>query len=763
MAPSPPSPATESSVRAATAARPPPPSCFTRREWRWTAAGDLFIADTGNARVREVAPAGIITTIAGNGTFGDSGDGGPATAAELTVPAGVAVDSEGDVFLTDAYDNGPANRYDFTVHEVFPDGIITTVAGGDTWGGGGDGGPASDATFYNPTAVTVDAAGNLFIADTTNNAIRRVGTLLQTVTPDPSTTTITASPLAPVLGQTVTFTATVTSDTPGGATPTGTLTFYEGIPELGTATELGTASLTTSDGVTTAIFSTSFLPVGGHSFYAVYGGARTSLPARPLSRFGTWSAATPEPTVIPAMAGRQLTALLNAPTGMALDARGDLFIADTGNDVIREVTPGPDGLLSDGIITTVAGDGTPGYSGDGGPATAAELHLWSNWGDGEFTTSLAVDARGDLFIPDPGNNVVREVTPGPDGLLSDGIITTVAGDGTQGYSGDGGPATLAELSQPDSVAVDAAGDLFIADAGNNVVREVTPAGVIATVAGDGSAGYGGDGGPATAASMDNPAGVAVDAAGDLFIADENNACVREVTPDGTIHTIATTTGTDGQTGPTGVAVDGSGDLFIADNYGEAVYEMAPGGSLTDIADGSAPFYLTAPSDVVLDGAGDLYIVDYGTNLISRIGGLPVTVEPVTSSNLQAALNGAPQGGSAGSVTLQTPSPGAVGSALQAVNGLSSPPSGTTDTVTLDLGGTTASPATPIDAPAGVQVDLTSSGGDATVQGATVSGGTVVIDSSVAPVDWTVNGGNVIVEGEAHRGRLHRRRRDGHPG
>ena len=372
-------------------------------------------------------------------------------------------------------------------------------------------------------------------------------------------------------------------------------------------------------------------------------------------------------------------------------------------------------------------------------------------------------ARGDLFIPDPGNNVVREVTPGPDGLLSDGIITTVAGDGTQGYSGDGGPATLAELSQPDSVAVDAAGDLFIADAGNNVVREVTPAGVIATVAGDGSAGYGGDGGPATAASMDNPAGVAVDAAGDLFIADENNACVREVTPDGTIHTIATTTGTDGQTGPTGVAVDGSGDLFIADNYGEAVYEMVPGGSLTDIADGSAPFYLTAPSDVVLDGAGDLYIVDYGTNLISRIGGLPVTVEPVTSSNLQAALNERPQGGSAGSVTLQTPSPALVGSALQAVNGLSSPPSGTTDTVTLDLGGTTASPATPIDAPAGVQVDLTSSGGDATVQGRhgqRRDGGDRL---HRRPSRLDGQRGECDRRGQRHRGRLHRRRRDGHPG
>ncbi len=385
----------------------------------------------------------------------------------------------------------------------------------------------------------------------------------------PTSTGLTVSAASPVYGQPETLTATVAPIATGGPAPTGTVTFYDG------ATDLGTASLTTSGGVTSASVSAAFTSLGTHSLSAVYGGDADSAGSVSRDVNAVAGSGLSCCSGYSGDGGPATAALLDHPAGVAVDANGDLFIADTGNDVIREVTPGPDGLLSDGIITTVAGDGTPGYSGDGGPATAAELHLWSNWGDGEFTTSLAVDAHGDLFIPDPGNNVVREVTPGPDGLLSDGIITTVAGDGTQGYSGDGGPATLAELSQPDSLAVDAAGDLFIADAGNNVVREVTPAGVIATVAGDGSAGYGGDSGPATAASMDNPAGVAVDAAGDLFIADENNACVREVTPDGTIHTIATTTGTDGQTGPTGVAVDGSGDLFIADNYGEAVYEMAP--------------------------------------------------------------------------------------------------------------------------------------------------------------------------------------------
>ena len=178
--------------------------------------------------------------------------------------------------------------------------------------------------------------------------------------------------------------------------------------------------------------------------------------------------------------------------------------------MIREV------VKATGDIITVAGNGNAGYSGDGGPATAAELN---------GPNGVAVDSAGDLFIADTDNNVVREV------VKATGDIITVAGNGTAGYSGDGGPATAAELNGPDGVAVDSAGDLFIADTVNNVVREVVKAtGDIITVAGDGTAGYSGDDGPATAAELDDPGRVAVDSAGDLFIADGGNNVVREVTP-----------------------------------------------------------------------------------------------------------------------------------------------------------------------------------------------------------------------------------------
>ena len=182
--------------------------------------------------------------------------------------------------------------------------------------------------------------------------------------------------------------------------------------------------------------------------------------------------------------GPATAAELNSPLDIAVDSAGDLFIADTGNNVIREV------VKATGDIITVAGNGTAGYSGDGGPATAAEL---------DSPRGLAVDSAGDLFIADNGNNVIREV------VKATGDIITVAGNGTAGYSGDGGPATAAELNAPIGVAVDSAGDLFIADYGNNVIREVVKAtGDIITVAGNGTAGYSGDGGPATAAELNGP-------------------------------------------------------------------------------------------------------------------------------------------------------------------------------------------------------------------------------------------------------------------
>jgi hypothetical protein len=207
--------------------------------------------------------------------------------------------------------------------------------------------------------------------------------------------------------------------------------------------------------------------------------------------------------------GPATSAKLDSPTGVALDGAGNIYIADLGNHRIRKVT------VSTGIISTAAGNGTQGYSGDGGPATSAELY---------YATGVAADSAGNIYIGDEVNERVRKVT------ASTGIINTVAGDGVGGYSGDGGPATSAELNAPSGVAVDTAGNIYIADISNNRIRKVTVStGIISTVAGNGTAGYSGDGGPATNAELNNPSGVAVDTVGKIYIGDTNNNRIRAVT------------------------------------------------------------------------------------------------------------------------------------------------------------------------------------------------------------------------------------------
>jgi sugar lactone lactonase YvrE len=200
--------------------------------------------------------------------------------------------------------------------------------------------------------------------------------------------------------------------------------------------------------------------------------------------------------------GQATSAQLHYPEGLALGADGSLYIADYYNHRVRK--------LSGGIITTVAGTGTPGYSGDGGQATSAQL---------QYPVGVAVDAQGNLYIADSGNNRIRKV--------SGGIITTVAGTGTAGYSGDAGPATSAQLQSPDAVTVDAQGNLYIADTGNHRVRKVS-GGIITTLAGNGTLGFSGDGGPATSAQLDYPEGVVLDSQGNLYIADWGNNRIRKL-------------------------------------------------------------------------------------------------------------------------------------------------------------------------------------------------------------------------------------------
>ena len=673
-------------------------------------SGNLFIADYLNYRVRRVSTNGIITTVAGNGTYGYSGDGGPATNASLADAVGVAVDASDNLFIADYAKQ--------CIRAVNANGIITTVAGNGNNGYYGDGGNAISASLSYPHGVAVDASDNLFIADTDNSRIRKVipnqgptlalnnvtaanaGDYQVVVTgPGGSVTssvatlivaTITNQPAscANVVGTTATFSVGV-----GGVTSS----CYQWLKNSVVMTDGGNVS-----GSTAATLTLSNVQHADAASYAVVvtnvAGSVTSSPAmltvvdlpisiiaQPASQ-ALWAGGNVTFVVevsgvgpftyqwqlnnvnlpngiITTVAGNgtagysgdggpAINASLDYPFGVAVDAAGNLFIADNDNSVIREVS-------TNGIITTVAGDGTEGHSGNGGPATNASL---------EPPTGVAVDAAGNLFIADYWNNWIRQVD-------TNGIITTVAGDDFYGYSGDGGPATNASLYYPGGVAVDAAGNLFIADSGDQRIRMVNTNGIITTVAGNGTGSYSGDGGPATNASLAAPFGVAVDTAGNLFIADTYNGRIREVNTNGIITTIAGISGIfpavaasdsdaspadsgDGSPAtnaildrPYGVAVDASGNLFIADTFDYRIYQVGTNGIITTVAgcgmvypaygsysgDGGAATNanLDYPYGVAVDAAGNLFIADTANNRIRKVTntrGPALALNNVTAAN-----------------------------------------------------------------------------------------------------------------------------------
>jgi trimeric autotransporter adhesin len=588
-------------------------------------AGNVFVADTGNNLVRKVTPAGIISTIAGGGT-GGLGDGGSATSAQLSSPFGIFVDAAGNIFIADSGDN--------RIREITA-GVIATVAGGGT---AGDGGAATSASLNNPTGVFADTAGNLFIADQLNNRIRKVSSGTITTVAGNGTTGPGTGDGGPALMARLSAPTGIAVDDFGNLfiADTGN----NRIREVSTAGVITTAVGTGSSGYNgdgelpsaatlsapTSVAVQNTNEVGLVNLYIADKINNRVREVRPA-----FQARGASPAAISTVAGNGTVgyggdggpatlAVLNFPNGVAVDAAGSLLIADTGNYRIRKVTPS-------GIITTFAGNGTMGFSGDGGAAPLAQLSAYS----------VAVDSSGNVFIADVANRRIRKVTPA-------GIISTVAGNGTRGFSGDGGPATAAEIGDPVAVAVDALGNLFIGD-DTNYVRKVTLDGIITTVAGNGLPGYSGDGGPATAAEIYGPFGIALDPSGNLFIADSSNHRIRKVTPDGTISTVAGngTAGFSGDGGPAtaaaisgdGVAVGPAGELYLSDTTNQRIRKVTPDGTISTIAgngiagfsgDGGPPLAaeLNYPQGICINAAGDIFVADASSSRIHRISTTPPT-------------------------------------------------------------------------------------------------------------------------------------------
>ena len=315
--------------------------------------------------------------------------------------------------------------------------------------------------------------------------------------------------------------------------------------------------------------------------------------------------------------GAATAANLKYPHGEAIDASGNIYIADFNNYRIRKIN-------TSGVISTVAGNGTAAFSGDGGPATAASIYN---------PEGLAVDSIGNLYIADCFNNRIRKVN-------TSGIISTVAGNGTAAFSGDSSAATAASLYYPFGVALDGSGNLYISDAYNHRIRKVNSAGIISTVAGDGTAAFSGDSSAATAASLNEPYGLAFDGSGNLYIADGINHRIRKVTPSGIIFTFAgngipafagdSSAATAASLNfPAGIAFDDSGNLYIADTYNNRIRKVNTSGIISTFAgigtvgfsgDGGAATAakLYGPEGLAFDGSGNLYITDRYNDRIRKV-------------------------------------------------------------------------------------------------------------------------------------------------
>ena len=482
--------------------------------------GNVYASDASNFLVVKIAPNGVLTIVAGNGTAGTGGDGCPATSASLQIPAALAVDAAGNVFFVDG------NR----VRKVTPQGVISTFAGSLLGGDSGDGGPATQALLASPQGLAVDGSGNLYVAS---------GCRVRKVTPQGIISGVAGNSNLPCFAVVDGVSAL---NSPLNV-PSGLAIDQNGVMYIAQSQD-GRIRRVSIDGIITTIAGASGRGVSGDGGPAIAAmlNAPTGLALdslgdlyisdnnriREITTDGIIHTVTGTGT--PNFTGDQGPASLasiSPPTGVATDASGNVYIADSANSRVRRID-------SSGTITTYAGSGNLGFAGDGGQARDAVLH--TPWG-------IVADPAGNVLFSDAGNHRVRKIAP-------NGVITTIAGGSAPGFAGDGGPATQSLLNGPLGLVLDPAGNLYIADSQNLRVRKIDANGMITTVAGSGSIHSGsdfdtGDGGRAIDAPLLSVTDIAVDTQGNLYILE--NAllvqwAIRRVSPEGTITTFASGSG-----------------------------------------------------------------------------------------------------------------------------------------------------------------------------------------------------------------------------
>jgi uncharacterized protein (TIGR03437 family) len=618
----------------------------------YDAAGNLYIADTFNYVVREVSSVdGTITTIAGQGEAGYSGNNVPATQALLNTPTALVFDSINNILYINDAGNGVIRRV--------MNGSIVTYAGagretGTSCAPSPDNVPATTVPFCDPEGIALDTAGNLYVADFADNRVRKVDFNTQRISTVAGTGQAGYAPDGSVALQSP-------LRNPGGVAIDASGSIY--IAESGNETIrkvtggiLATVAGNTVPGYSgdqqpalRAELNTPFglmLDTAGDLYFA----DRDNFRVRKVDTKGLISTLAGNGTsslssVIPAS-----DLPLSLPFGVGVGPDGSVYVADTNSDVIRKILP-------DGLAFTVAGTGAAEYSGNGGPATSAGLITPRN---------VAFDSKGNLYIADFGSNRVREVD-------ANGNISTVAGNGSAPYNGDGILATEASLSGPSALAFDGMGNLYIADTGNHRVRMVSN-GVISTFVGTGTAGVAGENVSGSLAELDMPVGLAFDPSGNLFIGDStgqlNGGRVRKVTPGGIVSTYAgggnlSGTQADGQAATSAalelvesVATDATGNVYFADAAGNMVRMVSPQGIISTIAgngiggyagDGGAAALaeLNSPTGVAIDAAGNMFIAEYGDDRVR------IVYSSSTPRTIQASPNSLTFSGSSGGLPTST--------------------------------------------------------------------------------------------------------------